>query len=294
MRVREWIYIKPKKLSLELIICYIPVLLFTVFTVFPVLFMFSGSFMSYYEVNYSYGMLFDTDSARFAVFKLIPMEFTLNQYYMALLESCEFLYRFWNSVVLTLPILIGTLIISALGGYGFAKFNFPFKNKILFLYIIVMLLPYQVTLVPTFIVLNKLNLIGTRLAVIIPSIFAPFGVFLLSRFMENIDTDILNSGRIDGASEWRIFLSIALPMAKPGIASLAILNIIDSFSMVEQPLVLLQDVNKLPLSIALSEINRTDIGIAFVCGVVTITPVILIFLIGKEHLLEGISNSVVK
>jgi multiple sugar transport system permease protein len=263
-------------------------------TLFILIFMLCGSFMSYQEVTSHYGNIYTGGGeGEYAVFHIIPSEFSVNQYYKALLETPDYLYKFWNSILLTLPILIGVVIVSTLGGYGFAKFQFPLKNLFFFLFILVIMLPYQVMMVPNFMVMDSIGLIGNRWSIILPNIFTPFGTFLIYQFMRRIPNDILESARIDGAGEFRVFIKVILPQAAPAIASLAMLNIIDTWSMIEQPLVFLQDPEKNPLSVALAYINTSNIGIAFVCGVVFLIPLMLVFLMGKDKLVDGISNSVI-
>jgi len=193
----------------------------------------------------------------------------------------------------TLPILLGTIIISVMGGYAFAKFQFPFRRFWLAIYIIVMMIPYQVMLSPTLIVLNNIGLINTRFAIILPNLFTPFGTYLIYQFMCGISDDTLEAAKVDGAGNIRILLKIVLPQVKAGIASLAVLNIIDTWNIVEQPVMFLKNEFMYPLSAALSYFQTQDIGTAFVCGVAFLVPVVLVFLIGKDYMIEGIKNSVV-
>lgn len=263
-------------------------------TILPIIFMFFNSFMSASEINLSYAGIYDGKGVgEYAVLKLFPNLFSLEQYYQILLATPEFLIKFFNSVMISGSILIGVVIVSILGGYGFAKYEFPLKGPLFFLFIIVMMLPYQVTLVPNFIMINYMGLIDNRLALIIPNIFTPFGVFLTYQFMRKISNDTIESAYLEGAGEFKMITKIIIPQAIPGIVSLAILNIIDSWSMIEQPLIFLRDHNKYPLSLALFIINRENINIAFACGIVFLIPLILIFLQGKENLVQGLSNSVI-
>ena len=193
----------------------------------------------------------------------------------------------------TLPILLGTIVISVMGGYAFAKFQFPFRKFWLAIYIIVMMIPYQVMLSPTLIVLNNIGLINTRSAIILPNLFTPFGTYLIYQFMCGISDDTLEAAKVDGAGNIKILLKIVLPQVKAGIASLAVLNIIDTWNIVEQPVMFLKNEFMYPLSAALSYFQTQDTGTAFVCGVTFLIPVVLVFLIGKDYMIEGIKNSVV-
>ena len=223
-------------------------------------------------------------------FHIIADEFSLQGYINVFLLTPSYLMKFWNSMFISLTIMIGQLIISCLGGYGFAKFKFPFKNIIFYFMIILMMMPLQVTLVPNYIVLSGLNLIGSYAALILPGIFSTFGVFLLTQIFLSVPDIIIDAAKIDGANHLRILFNIMIPYAKAGVASLIILNFTDTWNMVEQPLVFLQNSTKYPLSIFLANINQADLGISFVCGILAIIPIFFLFLYFKDSLITGIES----
>lgn len=264
----------------------------------PVVYMLSNSFMSSREVIQNYSAVSETvaeeGKAPKITFSLIPETVSFMQYYNVLLRKPKFLFMFWNSVIVTLPILLGQIVVSAMAAYAFSKLKFPFSNKIFFLYIIVMMMPFQVTLVPNYIILDRINLLGSYWSIILPGVFSTFGVFLLRQFMINIPDDYCEAAKIDGAGYWRSFSAILLPQCKGAIASLAILVFIDNWNMVEQPLIFLKDETMHPLSIFLSRINSQDIGIAFACGILYMVPTLLIFLYGENYFIEGIELSGIK
>lgn len=265
---------------------------------FPFIFMAANSFADENEVISTYNASNVNpeggQNMSFVKIRLIPEEATLMQYYHALLREPTFLVMFWNSVFLAVPILLGQILVSVLGGYAFAKLRFPFRNQLFFLFIIVMLMPYQVTLVPNYIILNKMNLLGSYLAIILPGVFSTFGVFLLRQFIRGIPDEYSESARVDGAGYLGVFFRIIGPQCKGGIASLAILSFIDNWNMVEQPLIFLKDSYKYPMSIFLSYINMRDLGIAFACGILYMLPTVLIFLYGEDYLIQGIQLSGIK
>ena len=199
------------------------------------------------------------------------------------------LLKFWNSVFYTLPIVVVQLAIAALSAYGFSRYDSKAKRAIFFAYIIIMLMPYQVTLVPNFLVSKSLGLYGTKWAILLPGFFSPFAVYLLTKFMRRIPTEVMEAARVDGAGEWMIFSRICLPLCKGGLASIAILIFFDYWNMVEQPLVLLPDSDMHPLSVFLSRINTGEISLAFAVAVIYLIPPLLIFLYGEDYLVEGIS-----
>jgi multiple sugar transport system permease protein len=275
---------------------YFIIVLVSFCLLFPVIYMTANSFMGEKEIRENYGTLMEAEDSKkekieYMNFRLIPEHVSFMQYYQALLRKPRFINMFWNSIILTLPILLGQLVVSTFAAYAFSKFRFPFRDFIFFVFIIVMMMPFQVTLVPNYIIMKKINLLGSYLSIILPGTFSTFGVFLLRQFMIGIPDEYCEAARIDGASSLRIFLNVILPECKGALASLAILVFIDNWNMVEQPLIFLKDETVHPLSVFLSRINSGEMGIAFACGLLYMIPTLLIFLYGEEYLVEGIQLS---
>jgi multiple sugar transport system permease protein len=252
--------------------------------------------MSSSEISANYGSVFATTSKGGKVFvsktvnlKFIPDMVTFYQYYTVLFKSPEYLFKFWNSIIYAVPIVVLQLGIATLASYGFARYDGRLKRVIFFSYIIMMLMPYQVTLVPNFLVSKSLGIFGTRWAIWLPGFFSPFAVYLLTKFMKRIPTEVIEAAEIDGASEWYIFSRVNMPLCKGGIASIAILVFFDYWNMVEQPLILLPDSGLHPLSVFLSKINTGEISLAFAVAVIYLVPPLMIFLYGEDYLVEGIS-----
>ena len=148
----------------------------TLILLFPLIFMVTNSFMDEKEVTSTYAAIQGQEEKSdpgYVKVKLIPEQAGFSQYYRILLRDPTFLVMFWNSVILTLPIILGQILVSALGAYAFTNIRFPFRNQIFFLLIIVMLMPYQVTLVSNYIILKNLNLVGSYLSIILPGAFSP-------------------------------------------------------------------------------------------------------------------------
>lgn len=269
---------------------------------FPLVVTVTNSFMEESEITENYGKLSqsvlsenaDEQADRFVNLKLIPDVVSIRQYYAVLVKKMKYLFMFWNSVRLVLPIMAGQLAVASIAAYAFAKMDFPGRNKLFFIYIVVMLMPFQVTLVPNYMVADRLGLIDRYAAIILPGIFGTFGVFLLRQFMVYIPSHYSEAARVDGAGHFRIFTYIILPMAKTAVASLAVLLFIDNWNMVEQPLIFLQDTDKQPLSVFLSYINESERGVAFAASVVYMAPMLLLFLYAENYLIEGIQMSGLK
>ena len=225
--------------------------------------------------------------------KLIPSEVTLEQYKHALIQNSTYWDYFWNSVLLTVSIVIGQVIISVLAAYAFTVMKNRWKEGLFFLYIVVMLLPFQVTLVPAYLTADALGIINTHLSIILPGIFSTFGVFLVRQHMEQVPKSYIEAAQMDGAGHMRVFLHIMLPLSKTSVVALAILCFIDNWNMVEQPMIFLSDTNKWPLSLYFSNFNQF-IEMAFAAAVVFMLPMLLIFMNGEKQLMEGIKTSGIK
>lgn len=240
----------------------------------PIIYMLANSVMPSSEIVESY----TTSADHYAEFHLIPNQFSLEQYYQAFLRRPQFLKLFWNSILITVPIVIIQTFVSALAAFAFTKLKFPFRDTLFFIFIILLILPSWVTLVPNYLMIQRLGLLDTIWSLILPSAFSAFGVCLLRQFMRYVPDETIEAARIDGASTMKILFKIVLPQVKGGVASLIILTFIDSWNMVEQVIVYISDKEKYPLSVALSEYTVSDPGVIFACGVIFMIPPLLIYL----------------
>ena len=261
----------------------------------PTVLTITNSFMTQSEITANYGQVFQnaTDGKSYIKdkinLKFIPDKVSFSQYFTVLLKSPDFLYKFWNSVILVAPIVLAQLAVASVAAYGFTRWRGKIRDTIFFAYVILMLMPYQVTLVPNYLVSDFLGLLNTRWAIILPGAFALFSVFLLTKSMRRIPASLIESAKLDGAGEWHIFWNICLPQCRSALYSIAILVFIDYWNMVEQPLILLPDASQQPLSVYLSQINAGEIGIAFAAAVIYMVPGLLMFLHGEAYLVEGIT-----
>ena len=224
-------------------------------------------------------------------YSLLPQQWSLAGWFEVFLRRPHYLVKFWNSLFLSAAIVAGQTLVSSLAGYAFSKFRFPGREALFFIVIIVMMMPYQVTLVSNYFVIRELGLMGSWAALIIPSIFSPFGVFLLRQVFDTCPDDLLDAARIDGAGNLTILFRILLPRSRAGVVSLVILTFVDAWNMVEQPLVYLDSSYDYPLSVFLSQMNGQDVGVLCVCGILAALPVLLLFLYYDQDLADGISLS---
>lgn len=262
------------------IIKYVFLILITAIFLFPVIYMVACSFMSGLQVE----SMLNFTNGKYKEINLIPDMFSLEQYYQVFFRRPEYLLKFWNSVIITFPTVIGQTVVSALAAFAFAKLKFPFRDKLFFIYIVLLILPLQVTLVPNYIVLDNLNLLNNFFAVILPGTFSAFGICLLRQSIKYIPESSIEAARIDGASYLRIFTKIILPQIKGGLITLVLLCFIDNWNVVEQPLIYFDDKAMYPLSIGLSDISNSDLGIVFACGVMFMIPALLIYLYGHRDI----------
>lgn len=269
---------------------------FAILFLMPIILTISNSFMSATEISANYGSVFATSSTGGKVYisekvnlKFIPDMVSFSQYITVLFKSPDYLLKFWNSVILVGPIVIFQLLVASLASFGFARYTGKLRQIVFFVYIILMLMPYQVTLVPNYMVADWLNILNSYWAIWLPGIFSPFAVYLLTKFMKRIPDSVIEAAQIDGAGEFQIYRRICMPLCKGALCSAAILVFIDYWNMVEQPLILLTDEEKYPLSVFLSKINAGEIGLAFAVATIYMVPTLLVFLYGEEYLVDGIT-----
>ena len=270
-------------------------LVFAVLFLLPTVLTITNSFRSETELKSNYGVIFKSLQGSYTSetvnLKFIPDQVSFSQYATGLLKSPEYLLKYWNSIILVVPIVIFQLVVASVAAYSFTRWRGKVRSSIFFFYVILMLMPYQVTLVPNYLVSKWLGILNTRWSIILPGIFAPFSVFLLTKFMRRIPYSLIESAKVDGAGEWQIFTRICLPQCRSALYSIAILVFIDYWNMVEQPLILLKDADSQPLSVFLSSINAGDVGLAFAMATIYMIPSLLLFLHGEEYLVEGIANA---
>ncbi len=264
--------------------------------IFPLLITITNSLMSQDEVNNNYSTVGNVlhRGEKFIDMRFIPENVTLNQYGYLLLQSPVYLNMFWNSVKIAAPIVAGQLLVSSMAAYAFTVLRFKGKEVLFFIYIIVMLLPLQVTLMPNYVVADLFHMADSYWAIILPGIFNPFGVFLLRQFMKIIPEAYIESAQMDGAGHIRIFSAVVLPMVKSGLAAAAMLTFIDYWNLVDQAIIFIRDSQAQPLSLFLARVNREQIGVAFAGSCFYVLPVLIVLFYGQDYLKDGIRLSGLK
>jgi len=276
----------------------INVLILTAFSVLvwlPVAMIAGGSFISADEFDQNLSpVLADEGGENTADWSVIPRYPTLKPYVELLIDSPGFFAAFWNSCKIVLPVLAGQLLICVPAAWGFAMYEFRFKKVLLTLYIALMLMPFQVTMVSDYLILDRLKLLNTHLGIILPAVFSTFPVFIMYMLFRAVPAAIIEAAETDGAGEFEIFVHIGLPMGAPGIVSVIVLDFLEYWSIIEQPLIFLKDKALWPLSLFMPDIASGTVVLYLAASVLMIVPSMLIFLLGQKHLEKGIRASGLK
>lgn len=259
----------------------------------PVLLALSGAFMQQWELQeYLAPVLGGT--GEMAGWPLLPKAPTLQPLVELLIDSPQFFAMFWNSMKISLCIVAGQILFGTPAAWALAKFQFTGKKVVLMLYIVLMLMPFQVMMLPQYLVLQKIGVLDCQAAVILPGVFSTFPVFIMYRFFEGIPDALLEAARLDGAGELRLFFKIGLPLGNPGVISAMVLGFLEYWNMIEQPMAFLKTKERWPLSLYLPNIDMEKAGAAFAASVVVLIPAVLVFLAGQDYLEQGIIASALK
>lgn len=273
---------------------WILLIVLALLAVYPVIFLSAGSLMGADELEDCLGAVV-SGAEGYASFPVLPKYPTLQHFVEVLLDSPEFFVMFWNSILITFGVLGGQFVAGTMAAWGFARYEFPCKRGIFLLYIVIMLLPFQVLMLSDYLLLDRLRLLDSLWAIILPGMFSTFPVFIMYRFFAEIPDSLIESARLDGAREWQLFWYLALPMGSSGIIAALVLGFLEYWSLIEQPLTFIKDKSKLPLSVFLPDLTMTGkAGFLFAVSVVTFLPAIIVFMGGRDYLEQGIMAGAVK
>lgn len=268
-------------------------ILFALLEISPVLFLAAGMFMGNQEIMTSIAPVMERQEG-YAAWRLIPQYPTSKNVVELLLDTPEFFQMFWNSVKITGAILAGQLIFGMPAAWGLARYSFRGKKCIYMLYIVMMMMPFQVTMLSEYLVIDQLGLMDTSAAVILPGIFSTFSVFIMYRFFCGISESVLEAARIDGAGERQVFFRIGIPLGASGIISALVLSFLESWCMIEQAMTFLETKSLWPLSLFLPQIDESNAGVSLCASFMALLPAVFVFLAGQNYLEQGIASSVDK
>ena len=227
--------------------------------------------------------------------RLSPRMFSLSQYWKILIVDTSVLRMFAMSVFYTVMILLGQAVFVPMLAYALSRFRFKGRNVIFMAILLLMLLPYQVTMVPNVLTLRRMGLMNTVWAVILPMWFAPFYVFLLRQFMASLPGELFEAAQVDGAGTIRCYFHIALPVCRPAIGAALALSFADCWNLVEQPMTYLgQRADLQPLSVMFNQLVGESTGVEFAGAVIYILPALFVYLYFLEDILSGIQLTELK
>jgi multiple sugar transport system permease protein len=221
---------------------------------------------------------------------LIPQHPTLDAFRTVLTEAPYFRW-FGNSLLVSTAVTLATLFTCSLVGYIFAKFEFRGRNLIFVVMLGTMMVPFPVLLIPTYLIVNELNLINSLWALIVPSIVSAYGIFLMRQFIAGIPNDLIEAARLDGASEWTIYARIIVPLAKPPMAALGIFTFLAAWNDYLWPLIVINDLEKSTLPLALTFFNsqhaqRYDLVMA--AASLSVIPIIIVFIMFQRQIVNAL------
>lgn len=269
-------------------------LVIAVLMLLPIVFTFLYSFFPKSEISAYLGLRNRYDATKWLDVLFSPTVVSLRQYYTILIEEPEYLKLFCNSALYGGAILLGQTLVIPMTAYALSRFTFKGRDTLFFLVLMLMLLPFQVTMAPSVMTLRALGLLNTAWAIILPMIFSPFYIFLLRQFMIGIPNEIVEAGQMDGAGTMRTFINVVLPVCRPILGAAAALSFADCWNMVEQPLVYLTDANLQPLSVMFNQMNEDSTAVAFAGAALYLLPMLLVYIYFQDDILLGVQLSELK
>ena len=226
---------------------------------------------------------------------LLPQQPTL-QWFHTLFVELDFGRYLVNTVAVVLIGFVG-LLLMAMAGYAFAKFDFRGRRWMFFLVLATMMIPIQVTMIPTYLILNGMKLTNTLLGIALPTLVSGFSIFLFRQFMSTIPTELLEAARLDGASEWRTFWQVVLPMSAPILAVQVVLTFISGWNSFLWPLIIASDQKLYTLSVGLALLNQqlaVNPSLQMAAAAVMVVPILIVFVVFQRYVIQGFALSGLK
>ena len=259
-----------------------------VLSVMPLVFLMCGTFTNEVELDQILAPVIG-DGMGYATWHFIPLYPTVKNVVELLFDTPEYYVLFWNSVKIVGVVIAGQLLFAVPAAWGLARSHSRWAKMIFGLYMFCMILPFQVTMLSQYIVLNGMHMVNTHWAIILPLVFSTFPIFIMFSAFERVPASVVEAARLDGAGGFMVFVHMAVPIAKKGILSAAILGFLEYWNIVEQPVVFLRDRSLWPLSVYLPEVSAGGAGRAFAFALFSCIPSLIVFYIGRDVLAEGIS-----
>lgn len=225
-----------------------------------------------------------------AKFDIVPKGFSITGYYDLLIENFWFIRGFWNSIFYAIIITLFNVVISVPAAYSFHEASFRGKGILYFFYIVLMMMPLQVTMLPNYIGLRDMKLIDTPWAILLPAIFAPFGVFLMCQYMRGLEASMIEAARIETNSVFRILLHMVVPQIRTCIIALFVFAFAENWNMVEQPNIFLKREELMPVSVLLAVTQNVDTLVLLAGSVIFMLPIVLLYVYFHDSLELGLES----
>ncbi len=271
-------------LSVIAVLILIPIFFTFLYSFFP-----KGEMEAYLKLRGSY------DETKLLDVLVSPAMASVRQYYKILIEEPQYLKLFVNSAKYTAAILLGQAAVIPLMAYALSRFHFKGRDALFFGILMLMVLPFQVTMAPSVITLRWMGLMETPWAVILPMWFSPFYIFLLRQYMVSLPSELLEAGMMDGAGTFRCYAHVVIPVCRPILGAAAALSFADCWNMVEQPLVYLSNSTAAqPLSVMFNQLSIEGADVAFAGAALYILPALFIYFYFQEDILLGVALSELK
>ncbi len=257
--------------------------LLAIVTAVPVAWMLSASFMAPGEAS--------TTPIHF-----FPLHPTL-EHYKALTERLHVGRYFMNSLIIASAVTLISTLINSMAGFAFAKYQFPGRNKLFRFLLSGMIVPAQVTMLPLFLMMKTMGFVNTYAGVILPGMASIFGIFLIRQFAGSIPDSLIEAARIDGASEFKVYRSIVLPLCRPILYTLALFTFMGTWNDFMWPLIIMSDNANYTLPVAIANLkgeHLLDLELMMAGSVITVLPVLILFLSFQRHYIRGIMVGGVK
>lgn len=229
-----------------------------------------------------------------AMWTLLPSWPTLQGLLQLLLDTPEYFIAYWNTCAQVLPQMAGQVVVGAPAAWALSRLEFRGRRGLRMLYLVLMLLPFQVTMVPSYLTLHSLGLLDTIWAIILPGVFSTFPVFIMQRGFDAVPMPLLEAAAIDGANPWQQFWRIGVPVGLPGILAALTIGFLDAWNALEQPMIFLKTPVNWPLSMYLTNITGNDLALTMAASLLMLLPAVLIFSFGQKYLEQGILAGAVK
>jgi len=269
--------------TLKKIGLYILVIIGVVISIFPFYWMFIGS-------TSSSGKILSTPPNLWPGDQLLTNWKNLN-------ESVDILRVTFNSIFIATTFTVLSLSVTSIAGYAFAKFEFKGRDALFFMLLLALMIPYHVTLIPLFEMFVKLDWLNTYQSVILPQLAYPFAIFLMRQNMKGLPDSLIEAARVDGAGEFRIFFTVALPTMRPALAAVAIYLFMFQWNNFLWPLIILNTNDMYTLPVALSSLvglTKVDYGQVMLGAAISVIPIMIVFLLLQRHFVSGILGGAVK